>query len=259
MSEKGQTQSEELFKKLLEKDEYFGQFSNINFYMLGVSIATLRSQVHSPFIMKKETMIFLLKDLVNAISAIESLKWRVGLEVIGILRDVENQKESQISTTTMNKIIQNLDIWNDRIRNTPTLENEIFVAFYTLYEGYPDNKNIINNCIEAVSCYRNACYRSCVIMCRRAVELLALKLGASSDSILFEKIEWLRKEKKIGEKDYKMAHACRVAGNQGAHTDLSDISDIDGDDARLVLQVTKRLFERIMTQEFPKKDKDGLV
>jgi hypothetical protein len=72
---------------------------------------------------------------------------------------------------------------------------------------------------EALRCQWIKAYKGCVVMCRRAVQASALKLGAPKKQKLDKQIDWLFGQGKITEALKDFAHEVRLTGNVGAHPD----------------------------------------
>lgn len=72
---------------------------------------------------------------------------------------------------------------------------------------------------EALRCQWIQAHKGCVVMCRRAVQASALKLGAPKKNKLDHQIDWLFEQGKITEALKDFAHEVRLTGNIGAHPD----------------------------------------
>jgi len=84
---------------------------------------------------------------------------------------------------------------------------------------------------EALRCHFIKAYKGCVVMCRRAVQASALKLGAPKKKKLDDQIDWLFEQGKITEPLKEFAHEVRLTGNIGAHPDKDSGQQPEGEDS----------------------------
>lgn len=82
---------------------------------------------------------------------------------------------------------------------------------------------------EARACYQVRAYTASAIMCRRALELLAIERGINKNS-LAAALSKLRETGDIDQRLYDWCDALRLAGNQAAHDVDQNMSQTDAKD-----------------------------
>jgi len=105
---------------------------------------------------------------------------------------------------------------------------------------------------EASKCLDAGAPRACATACRRAVQSVAVALGAAG-STLYQQIEDLAKNHKITPALQEWAHEVRAIGKVGAHADIpDDVSLTDATDAfNFLLELVKYVY--IMPAEIAKR------
>lgn len=106
--------------------------------------------------------------------------------------------------------------WKDKY---PT-ENIVYIERFS--KSVPSL--VLEDFKEGVICLANECYKSSVVMFRRALQTSLLKRGADKNSDLIGQIKndsFLTKEIK------DWAHTVRIFGNWGAHPQEDNLNDVD--------------------------------
>lgn len=108
--------------------------------------------------------------------------------------------------------------------------------------AYDVPPTILADLAEAASDLSGACYKSCVVMCRRVLHAVLLQQGIE-DAILAQMIDTALERKLLTERLYATVQAIRFFGNAGAHPRDEDLNAVEQLDATLALQVTKRYLQ----------------
>jgi hypothetical protein len=83
--------------------------------------------------------------------------------------------------------------------------------------------------LEARTCYQAKAYTASAIMCRRALELLAVERGIR-ESNLAKSLKKLKESADIDQRLYDWADELRLAGNEAVHDVDSHMSQVDARD-----------------------------
>lgn len=98
-------------------------------------------------------------------------------------------------------------------------------------------QKILKPYLQAVRNYEMAQYEPCVIMCRRAVEVLAKDKNISGSN-LYERLVTMHSQGIVDKKMLEWAHSIRLVGNEAAHDDEGNIPVNDASD---ILEFTEAL------------------
>ena len=102
------------------------------------------------------------------------------------------------------------------------------------------NRQVSSDFTEAQKCYNVEAYKAAVVMCRRALEGMAVSMGATARTLL-QKIEDVHQRGLISKRNFEIATQIRQFGNYGAHSNDDLLGGITPDDARIVLDITLHL------------------
>jgi hypothetical protein len=99
---------------------------------------------------------------------------------------------------------------------------------------------ISSDFIEAQKCYNVEAYKAAVVMCRRAIEGMAMSMDAIGRTLL-QKIEDVHQRGLISKRNFDIATQIRQFGNYGAHLNNDLLGGITRDDTRTILEITHHL------------------
>lgn len=108
--------------------------------------------------------------------------------------------------------------------------------------GLPSDLNKILN--EAIACYEVGSNAATVVLSGLFIEGLLIKVGIKGDRLV-EMIEQAHKDKIVSSLGYHVATASRLIRNIGAHYS-DELVKLDSSDARLVLEMTRKLASDII-------------
>jgi hypothetical protein len=115
--------------------------------------------------------------------------------------------------------------------------------------GTPDEKldksipaDVAEDFQEAIRCQWVKSYRSCVVMCRRALQTSVLALKAQGDTLV-KQIDNLAAKGVITTPLKDFAHEIRLTGNAGAHSD--SLHDIKEPDAESIMEFTREYLDHV--------------
>jgi hypothetical protein len=98
-------------------------------------------------------------------------------------------------------------------------------------------KNLQRCFQEARSCYQARAYNASAIMCRRALEILALERGIKEGSLARSLVK-LKDQGDIDQRLFDWCDALRFAGNQAAHEVDQDVTQADAKDMNDLTEAT---------------------
>lgn len=98
---------------------------------------------------------------------------------------------------------------------------------------------------EALVCFTVKAPRATVAMCRRALQVSVIELGAKKDAKLIEQIDDLYGQGKITKDLKDWAHQIRLTGNLGAHPDKDGLKDVTMKDAAEILSFLDAYFKYV--------------
>ena len=116
-----------------------------------------------------------------------------------------------------------------------------FATFEDLPRSVP--KQVINDYFECVKSFNVGAHRATVAMARRALQEALETKGASKGSDLMNQITELNKIGVIDKATLSLAHGVRQFGNYGAHPSSDLLENVTSDDAKLVVDVLKRILK----------------
>ena len=102
-------------------------------------------------------------------------------------------------------------------------------------------REIFSDYTEAVKCYNIGAYRASVVMSRRALQQALEDRGATKGNRLLDQIDELKSKGIMDKATASLAHGVRHFGNYGAHPQDDLLADVTQDDARLILDVLKKI------------------
>ena len=94
---------------------------------------------------------------------------------------------------------------------------------------------------EALRCLWVDAYNATAEMCRRAVEVSCVDLGAP-EKVLEDMIDWLADQRKITPFLQQVAHKIRLGGNRGAH---ASTAKIEKEHADAIVKFTREFFHHV--------------
>jgi hypothetical protein len=97
---------------------------------------------------------------------------------------------------------------------------------------------------EALRCQWVKAFKSCVVMCARAIQGSAMALGAKKKR-LTEQIDELFSQGKITEALKEFAHEVRVTRNLGAHPDNDGLEEVTEQDAKDIADCTREYLHHV--------------
>ncbi len=143
--------------------------------------------------------------------------------------------------------------------NAPLEEIWLKVKYETHYPtGTPDDsvaeevpEHIAVDFREALRCRWVDGYNATVEMCRRAIEVSCLELGAKPKLSITAKIDWVHKQGRINGTLKKVAHKIRLGGNRGSHptADPTVEPPITADEADAVIAFTRHYLDHVYVVE----------
>ncbi len=118
---------------------------------------------------------------------------------------------------------------------------ESYAQFHDFSHAIP--KEVLSDYIEAVKSFNVGAYKAAVAMARRALQQALEDKGAEPRKRLLDQIDELKDKGIIDKATASLAHGIRQFGNYGAHPQTDLLAQITRDDAKLVLDVTKRILK----------------
>ncbi len=128
--------------------------------------------------------------------------------------------------TIVNDCIQKLDV------ALPATQSDKLNSSVT-----PDIKEDVK---EAERCHYHQCYKACVTMCRRAVQLGLVDKGIA-DTHLSQMLKNALSEKKLEQDTYNLATSIKGFGDIGAHRRET----LDPDDVRMVISAAVKMLNEL--------------
>jgi len=107
-------------------------------------------------------------------------------------------------------------------------------------EGIPDDIRI--DYFESCKCYAIKAYNATVVMCRRALQNIAIDKGAKKSDDLYIQLDHLRNKNIIQGILYDVARQIRTIGNDGAHPENAKVTE---EDAKEINDFTWQIIEYI--------------
>jgi Domain of unknown function (DUF4145) len=114
-------------------------------------------------------------------------------------------------------------------------DQEVYEEDSSVYPAQPRSLSSVvpktlQDCFqEARSCYQARAYTASAIMCRRALELLAIERGIT-ERTLARSLDALKGQGDIDQRLYDWCDALRLAGNKAAHDVGPSVSQVDAKD-----------------------------
>ena len=129
------------------------------------------------------------------------------------------------------------------IENWMTQWMESYAQYVDLPPTIP--KEVLSDYIEAVKSFNVGAYKAAVAMARRALQQALEDKGASRGKRLLDQINELRNKGILDKAIASLAHGIRQFGNYGAHPQTDLLTQVTRDDAKLVIDVTKKLLKEL--------------
>jgi len=119
--------------------------------------------------------------------------------------------------------------------------------WYARSEDLPSSvpKNVLDDYIEATSTFNINAFRASLVMARRALQQALEDKGATKGSNLASQIDELKGKGLLSDATANLAHGVRQFGNFGAHPNDDLLAQVDSDDAKLALDVTKKILKEL--------------
>jgi len=120
-------------------------------------------------------------------------------------------------------------------------------SFYAQYEGLPSTvpREVLDDYIEAFKSFNVGAYKASVTMSRRALQQALEDKGANPKNSLYNQINELGDRGLLDKATVSLAHGVRHFGNYGAHPQDDLLNDVTRDDAKLALDVLKRIILKL--------------
>ncbi|NJD99512.1 DUF4145 domain-containing protein [Thermococcus sp. LS1] len=120
-------------------------------------------------------------------------------------------------------------------------------GIYAYYAGLPKSvpQEVLHDYIEALKAYNVGAYRAAVVMARRALQQAVEDKGASKKRRLHEQINELFEKGLLDKATKSLADGVRHFGNYGAHPQEDLLSQVTKDDARLTIEILKRILAKL--------------
>ena len=122
-----------------------------------------------------------------------------------------------------------------------------WISWYARSEDLPGSvpKNVLDDYIEATSTFNINAFRASLVMARRALQQALEDKGATKGSNLAGQIDELKGKGLLSDATAKLAHGVRQFGNFGAHPNDDLLAQVDSDDAKLALDITKKILKEL--------------
>jgi|GEM_PF-2419160 len=106
-------------------------------------------------------------------------------------------------------------------------------------------KNVLDDYVEATSTFNINAFRASSVMARRALQQALEDKGATKGFNLAGQIDELKGKGLLSDTTANLAHGVRQFGNFGAHPNDDLLTQVTSDDARIALDVTKKILKEL--------------
>jgi len=106
-------------------------------------------------------------------------------------------------------------------------------------------KNVLDYYVEATSTFNINAFKASLVMARRALQQALEDKGVTKESNLAGQIDELKRKGLLSDATAKLAHGVRQFGNFGAHPNDDLLAKVDSDDAKLALDITKKILKEL--------------
>ena len=122
-----------------------------------------------------------------------------------------------------------------------------WTSWHAQLEDLPSSipKGVLDDYVEATSTFNINAFRASSVMARRALQQALEDKGATKRSNLAEQIDELKGKGLLSDATADLAHGVRQFGNFGAHPNDDLLTQVTSDDARIALDVTKKILKEL--------------
>jgi len=106
-------------------------------------------------------------------------------------------------------------------------------------------KSVLDDYVEATSTFNINAFRASSVMARRALQQALEDKGATKGSNLADQVSELERKGLLSSATSSLAHGVRQFGNFGAHPNDDLLTQVTSDEARLALDVTKKILKEL--------------
>jgi len=122
-----------------------------------------------------------------------------------------------------------------------------WTSLYARSEDLPGSvpKNVLDDYVEAMSTFNINAFKASSVMARRALQQALEDKGATKGHKLAAQIDELNGKGLLSDAAADLAHGVRQFGNFGAHPNDDLLAQVTSDDARIALDITKKILKEL--------------